>query len=88
MSSIQEPQRYLDTASFYRSYSIATIVADFIVENDCSEPTAADPDQQPWLNQERMWSMDDIGAARYEIRDPLRIRRSIQLPKLRAILII
>jgi hypothetical protein len=67
----QEPQRYLGYTSFYELFD-GYDLADFIVENGLLRADGKTLIAQPCLNQERMWTIDDIRAARYEIRDPLR----------------
>ena len=67
----QEPQRYLGYTSFYELFD-GYDLADFIVENGLLRADGKTLIAQPWLNEERMWTIDDIRAARYEIRDPLR----------------
>jgi YHS domain-containing protein len=67
----QEPQRYLGYTSFYELFD-GYDLADFILENGLLRADGKTLIAQPWLDQDRMWTIDDIKAVRYEIRDPLR----------------
>ncbi|MBF6567560.1 MAG: monooxygenase [Candidatus Binataceae bacterium] len=67
----QEPHRYLAYDTFYELFD-GYDLADFIVENGLLRADGKTLIAQPWLNQEQMWTIDHIRAARYEIRDPLR----------------
>jgi hypothetical protein len=67
----QEPHRYLGYTSFYELFD-GYDLADYIIENGLLRADGKTLIAQPWLNLERMWTIDDIRAMRYEIRNPLR----------------
>jgi hypothetical protein len=67
----EDPQRYLAYDTFYELYD-GYDIADYIVENGLLRADGKTLIAQPSLDAERMWTIDDIRALRYEIRNPLR----------------
>jgi hypothetical protein len=67
----QEPHRYLGYSTFYELFD-GYDLADYIIENGLLRADGKTLIAQPWLDMERMWTIDDIRASRYEIRNPLR----------------
>ena len=67
----EDPQRYLGYTNFYELYD-GYDLADYIVENGLLRADGKTLISQPRLSMERMWTIDDIRALRYEIRDPLK----------------
>ena len=61
----QEPHRYLGYSTFYELFD-GYDLADFIVENGLLRADGKTLIAQPWLDMERMWTIDDItsGAIR------------------------
>ena len=68
---VEQPQRYLGYRTFYELYD-GYDLADWIVENGLLRADGKTLIAQPWLDTERMWTIDDIRRLRYEIRDPMR----------------
>jgi len=66
-----EPQRYLGFTNWYEKFD-GQDLADVVVELGYVRPDGKTLIAQPHLNQENMWTIDDIRRLKYTIKDPLR----------------
>jgi hypothetical protein len=67
---LQEPHRYQAAPTFFEEYD-GIGLADFIQANGLLRADGKTLMAQPWLNEDRMWTIDDIRALNIVIRDPL-----------------
>jgi len=65
------PERYLGYETWYEKYD-GYDLAEYIVKNDLLRYDGKTLLAQPSLNENRMWTIDDIRRLHYEIKDPLR----------------
>ena len=66
-----EPQRYTGHTNWYEKFD-GWDLADVIAELGYLRPDGKTLIAQPHLNQDRMWTIDDIRRLQFEIKDPLR----------------
>ncbi len=65
------PQRYENSVTFFERYDGYSI-DQFIVEAGLLRPDGKTLVAQPSLDPEKMWTIDDVAAWGYEIKDPLK----------------
>jgi hypothetical protein len=66
----EDPQRYLAYKTFYELYEGYSL-EEFIRENGLLRADGKTLMAQPSLDDERMWTIDDVAALNYEIKNPL-----------------
>jgi methane monooxygenase component A alpha chain/propane monooxygenase large subunit len=66
-----EPQRYLGYTNWYEKFD-GWDLADVIIELGYLRPDGKTLIAQPHLNQDNLWTIDDIRRLKFEIKDPLR----------------
>lgn len=66
----EDPQRYLAYKTFYELYEGYSL-DEFIRENGLIRADGKTLMAQPSLDDERMWTIDDVAALNYEIKNPL-----------------
>ena len=66
----RDPQRYLAYKTWYELYA-GYGLDEYIIENGLLRADGKTLLAQPHLEQDRMWTIDDIKALDYEIKDPM-----------------
>jgi hypothetical protein len=66
----EEPQRYLGYRTWYELFDGCDL-AEYVAENGLLRADGKTLIGQPWLNTERMWTIDEIRSLGVEIRNPL-----------------
>lgn len=66
----EEPQRYLGSPTLFEEFD-GWGLADFIEQNGFLRADGKTLIGQPHLKDERMWTINEIRALKYEIKDPL-----------------
>jgi len=66
----EEPQRYLGSPTLFEEFD-GWDMADFVQQNGFLRADGKTLIGQPHLKEDRMWTIDDIRALKYEIKDPL-----------------
>jgi hypothetical protein len=67
----EDPQRYLGYQTFYELYD-GYDFADYVRENGLLRSDGKTLMAQPSLDDDKMWTIDDLAALKVEIKDPLR----------------
>ena len=68
----EDPQRYLGYQTFYELYD-GWSLAEYVRRHGLLRADGKTLLAQPWLDRDRMWTIDDIDGIDFEIRDPLRV---------------
>lgn len=67
----EDPQRYLGYKTFYELYEGYSL-DEYVRENGLLRADGKTLLAQPSLDRERMWTIDDLAALNYEIKNPLK----------------
>jgi len=66
----EDPQRYLGYDTFYELYD-GYDLAEYVRENELLRADGKTLMAQPSLDDDRMWTIDDLAALKIEIKNPL-----------------